>query len=156
MSFTPGDPGFEARVRASFSRQSIMTTLGATLTRIEPGMIEIALPFAEHILQQHGFVHAGVVATIADSAAGYAGLTLMPPGAGVLTAEFKINLLAPAQGDRLVAQGRVIKSGRSLTIAEADVFAETDGLTEKGPTRKHAARLTATLMSMRDRQGVAD
>ena len=109
VSFTPGDPGFEARVRASFSRQSIMTTLGATLTRIEPGMIEIALPFAEHILQQHGFVHAGVVATIADSAAGYAGLTLMPPGAGVLTAEFKINLLAPAQGDRLVAQGRVIK-----------------------------------------------
>lgn len=150
MTFTPADPGFEARVRASFARQSIMTTLGATLTQIEPGMVEIALPFADHILQQHGFVHAGVVATIADSAAGYAGLTLMPPGAGVLTAEFKINLLAPAQGDRLIAQGRVIKAGRSLTIAEADVFAED------GPTRKHAARLTATLMSMRDRQGVAD
>ncbi len=150
MTFTPADAGFEARVRASFARQSIMTTLGATLTQIEPGMVEIALPFADHILQQHGFVHAGVVATIADSAAGYAGLTLMPPGAGVLTAEFKINLLAPAQGDRLIAQGRVIKAGRSLTIAEADVFAED------GPTRKHAARLTATLMSMRDRQGVAD
>lgn len=150
MTFTPADAGFESRVRASFARQSIMTTLGATLTQIEPGMVEIALPFADHILQQHGFVHAGVVATIADSAAGYAGLTLMPPGAGVLTAEFKINLLAPAQGDRLIAQGRVIKAGRSLTIAEADVFAED------GPTRKHAARLTATLMSMRDRQGVAD
>jgi len=150
VTFTPADAGFEARVRASFARQSIMTTLGATLTQIEPGMVEIALPFADHILQQHGFVHAGVVATIADSAAGYAGLTLMPPGAGVLTAEFKINLLAPAQGDRLIAQGRVIKAGRSLTIAEADVFAED------GPTRKHAARLTATLMSMRDRQGVAD
>ncbi|MGY6646606.1 MAG: PaaI family thioesterase [Salinarimonas sp.] len=150
MTFTPADAGFESRVRASFSRQSIMTTLGATLTRIEPGMVEIALPFADHILQQHGFVHAGVVATIADSAAGYAGLTLMPQGAGVLTAEFKINLLAPAQGERLIAQGRVIKAGRSLTIAEADVFAED------GPTRKHAARLTATLMSMRDRQGVAD
>jgi uncharacterized protein (TIGR00369 family) len=150
VSFTPADPDFEARVRASFSRQSIMTTLGASLTRIAPGEVEIALPFADHILQQHGFVHAGVVATIADSAAGYAGLTLMPPGAGVLTAEFKINLLAPAQGERLIAQGRVIKAGRSLTIAEADVFAE------EGPARKHAARLTATLMSMRDRQGVAD
>lgn len=150
MSFATADPDFEARVRASFARQSIMTTLGASLTRITPGEVEIALPFADHILQQHGFVHAGVVATIADSAAGYAGLTLMPPGAGVLTAEFKINLLAPASGDRLIAQGRVIKAGRSLTIAEADVFAED------GPTRKHAARLTATLMSMRDRQGVAD
>lgn len=150
MSFTPADPDFENRVRASFARQSIMTTLGATLTRIEPGIVGITLPFADHILQQHGFVHAGAVATIADSAAGYAGLTLMPAGAGVLTAEFKINLLAPAQGDRLIAQGRVIKSGRSLTIAEADVFAED------GPTRKHAARLTATLMSMRDRLGVAD
>lgn len=156
MNFPPADPDFEARVRASFARQSIMTTLGATLMRIEPGLVEIALPFADHILQQHGFVHAGVVATIADSAAGYAGLTLMPPGAGVLTAEFKINLLAPAQGERLIAQGRVIKSGRSLTIAEADVFCETAGFAEEGPTRKHAARLTATLMSMRDRQGVAD
>jgi uncharacterized protein (TIGR00369 family) len=150
VSFTPADPDFEARVRASFSRQSIMTTLGASLTRIAPGEVEITLPFADHILQQHGFVHAGAVATIADSAAGYAGLTLMPQGAGVLTAEFKINLLAPAKGERLIAQGRVIKAGRSLTIAEADVFAED------GPTRKHAARLTATLMSMRDRQGVAD
>ncbi len=150
MSLTPADADFEARIRASFARQSIMTTLGARLTRIAPGEVEITLPFADHILQQHGFVHAGVVATIADSAAGYAGLTLMPKGAGVLTAEFKINLLAPAAGDRLVAQGRVIKSGRSLTIAEADVFAE------EGATRKHAARLTATLMSMRDRQGVAD
>jgi len=150
VSFAPADAGFESRVRVSFARQSIMTTLGASLTRIAPGEVGITLPFADHILQQHGFVHAGVVATIADSAAGYAGLTLMPAGAGVLTAEFKINLLAPARGEHLIAQGRVIKAGRSLTIAEADVFCE------EGATRTHAARLTATLMSMRDRQGVAD
>jgi uncharacterized protein (TIGR00369 family) len=102
------------------------------------------------VSQQHGFVHAGAVSAIADSAAGYAGLTLMPPGAGVLTAEFKINLLAPAAGERLRARGRVVKAGRTLTLAQAEVFAESAG------REKLVALLTATLMAVQDRDGIGD
>jgi uncharacterized protein (TIGR00369 family) len=144
------DPDFERRVRASFARQTIMDTIGARLTHVGPGETEIVLGMSSGILQQHGFVHAGVVATIADSAAGYAALSLMPPGAGVLTAEFKINLMAPAAGDKLVARGSVIKAGRTLTVAQAVVEAETGG------TRRTIALLTATLMAMENREGVLD
>src|SRR5688572_3883733 len=104
-----------ARVRASFDKQSFMRTLGASLIRVAPGEVEIAMPVAGHLCQQHGFVHAGAVASIADSACGYAALSLMAPGVGVLTAEFKINLVAPASGERLLARGRVVKAGRTLT-----------------------------------------
>ncbi len=97
-----------------------MTTIGARLVSVAPGSVEIALPVAGHVSQQHGFVHAGAVATIADSAAGYAALSLMPAGAGVITAEFKINLLAPAAGDELIARGKVVKAGRTLTLAQAE------------------------------------
>jgi uncharacterized protein (TIGR00369 family) len=144
------DPDYAVRVARSFARQGIMTTLGASLGRIAPGEVEIALPIAPAISQQHGFAHAGAVATIADSAAGYAGLTLMPPGAGVLTAEFKINLMAPAAGERLVALGRVIKSGRTLTIAQSEVHAEERG------KRRLVALLTATLMAREGRDGISD
>ena len=144
------DAEVEARIAASFAKQTIMETLGAVLTDVRPGHVTITLPVSAHISQQHGFVHAGAVATIADSAAGYAGLSLMPRGAGVLTAEFKINLLAPAQGERLVAEGRVIRAGRSLSVAQAEVFAIT------GEARKLCALLTATLMSIAGRDGVAD
>lgn len=144
------DAEVEARIAASFAKQTIMGTLGAVLTDVRPGHVTITLPVSAHISQQHGFVHAGAVATIADSAAGYAGLSLMPRGAGVLTAEFKINLLAPAQGERLVAEGRVIRAGRSLSVAQAEVFAIT------GEARKLCALLTATLMSIAGRDGVAD
>jgi uncharacterized protein (TIGR00369 family) len=147
---TPRDPDFEARVRASFGKQTIMETIGARLTHVAPGETEIVLDISPGILQQHGFVHAGIVATIADSAAGYAGLTLMPPGAGVLTAEFKINLMAPAAGERLIARGSVVKAGRTLTVAQAVVFAQT------GETRREIALLTATLMAMENREGVCD
>lgn len=147
---TPKDPDFERRVRASFAKQTIMETIGARLAHVGPGEAEIMLEMSPGILQQHGFVHAGVVATIADSAAGYAGLSLMPPGAGVLTAEFKINLMAPAAGDRLIARGSVVKAGRTLTVAQAVVEAETDG------TRRTVALLTATLMAMENREGVLD
>lgn len=147
---TPKDPDFERRVRASFAKQTIMETIGARLAHVGPGETEIVLEMSPGILQQHGFVHAGVVATIADSAAGYAGLSLMPPGAGVLTAEFKINLMAPAAGDRLIARGSVIKAGRTLTVAQAVVEAETGG------TRRTIALLTATLMAMENREGVLD
>ncbi len=144
------DPDFERRVRASFARQTIMETIGARLAHVGPGETEIVLEISPGILQQHGFVHAGVVATIADSAAGYAALSLMPPGRGVLTAEFKINLMAPAAGDRLVARGNVIKAGRTLTVAQAVVEAQA------GEVRREVALLTATMMAMENREGVLD
>jgi uncharacterized protein (TIGR00369 family) len=102
------------------------------------------------VSQQHGFVHAGAVAAIADTAAGYAALSLMPPGAGVLTTEFKINLVAPAAGERVVARGRIIKAGRTLTLAQTEVFSETAG------EERLVALLTATLMTIEGRDGVAD
>lgn len=139
-----------ARVEASFAKQSFMTTLGASLVLVAPGEVEIAMPVAGHICQQHGFVHAGAVSSIADSACGYAALSLMAPGVGVLTAEFKINLVAPAAGERLLAKGRVIKAGRTLTLAMAEVFAI------RGDSQKLCAVMTATCMSVAGRDGVAD
>lgn len=148
--FTVQDEAFAARVARSFARQGIMATIGATLERVAPGEVEIALPVGPAVSQQHGFAHAGAVATIADSAAGYAALTLMSASAGVLTAEFKINLMAPAAGERLVAHGRVVKAGRTLTIAQSEVHAEADG------HRRLVALLTATLMAVEGRDGISD
>ncbi len=145
----PKDPDFEARVRESFARQGLMETLGASLVRVAPGLVEIALAASTAVSQQHGFVHAGALASIADSAAGYAALTLMPPGAGVLTAEFKINLMAPGVGERMVARGRVIKAGRTLTVAQTDVFAIHEG------REKQIALLSATLMAVEGREGIS-
>ena len=138
------------RVRRSFARQGLMATLGATLGEVGLGRVEIVLRPGQAVSQQHGFVHAGAVSAIADSAAGYAALTLMPADAGILTAEFKINLLAPATGDRLIARGRVVKAGRTLTLAQAEVFAEADG------REKLVALLTATLMAVQGRDGIGD
>ena len=149
-TFPVRDPEYAARVARSFARQGIMETLGATLVGVAPGAVEIALPIGPAVSQQHGFAHAGAVATIADSAAGFAALTLMAPTAGVLTAEFKINLMAPAAGDRLVAAGRVLKPGRTLTFAQAEVHAEA------GSARRLVALLTATLMTVEGRDGIAD
>jgi uncharacterized protein (TIGR00369 family) len=142
--------GYEERIRASFAKQGLMSTLGATLTKVAPGFVEIALRPAPAISQQHGFVHAGAVSAIADSAAGYAALSLMQPDRGVLTTEFKINLVAPAAGDRIVARGKVIKAGRTLTLAQTEVFAERVG------QEKLIALLTATMMSVEGREGVSD
>ena len=146
----PEGGGVAARVRASFARQGLMVTLGATLEEVAPGRVTIALRPGPAVAQQHGFVHAGAVSAIADSAAGYAALSLMPGDAGVLTTEFKINLLAPAAGERIVARGRVVKAGRTLTLAQAEVFAEADG------GERLIALLTATLMTVRGRDGVDD
>ena len=140
----------EARVRASFARQGLMNTIGATLVTVAPGLVEIEIRPHPAISQQHGFVHAGAVSAIADTAAGYAALSLMPPGRGVLTTEFKINLVAPAVGNRILARGRVVKTGRTLTLAQTEVFAEG-----KGGTRL-IALLTATLMAIEGREGVSD
>ena len=111
----------DARIRGSFARQTIMTTLGAEIAAVRAGEVEIVLPFSDRILQQHEFIHAGAVATIADSACGYAALTVMPRDAAVLTTEFKINLLAPAKGERLRAVGRVVRSGKKLVITRRSV-----------------------------------
>jgi uncharacterized protein (TIGR00369 family) len=125
--FVPRDPDFAARVEASFGRQAFMGHLGVTLAHLAPGEVDLVVPFHRGLTQQHGFFHAGVAATIADSAAGYAALSLIAPGAGILTTEFKINLLSPARGEKLIARGRVIKPGRTLTVCQSDVAAVRDG-----------------------------
>jgi uncharacterized protein (TIGR00369 family) len=118
---TPKNPDYEAAVRESFARQGAMTLIGARLLAVQPGRVQIELPFRPDLSQQHGFFHAGVTTTIADSAAGYAAFSLYPRGHAVLTVEFKVNLLAPADGERLVATGRVKKPGRTLTVCEFEV-----------------------------------
>lgn len=125
--FEPLDPDYESRVRASFARQAFMRTLGVEILHLAPGEVDLGLPHRPDLTQQHGYFHAGATATIADSAAGYAALSLYPKGTGVLTTEFKINLLRPAESDRLIARGRVIKPGRTLTICQSDVYGERNG-----------------------------
>lgn len=144
----PRDPAWSERVRGSFARQTIMKTIGASLVRVAPGEVEIELPFRDDLCQQHGFLHAGVVTALADSACGYAALSLMPPSAAVLTVEFKVNRLAPARGDRFVARGRVLRPGRTLTVCSADVLAVADGR-----ERPVVAMLT-TMMAVEERPDV--
>jgi uncharacterized protein (TIGR00369 family) len=115
------DPNFERRVRESFARQRFMTTIGARLVSVAPGEVVIELPWHQRLGQQHGVLHAGAVASIADSACGYAALSLMPPGAAVMSVEFKVNLLAPGRGDRFLALGHVRRSGHMLTVCEGTV-----------------------------------
>ena len=119
---TPVDPGYEVKVRESFARQSHMATLGAAIVHVAPGAVDISLPYAECFCQQNGFMHAGALASVADSANGYAAFTLAPPGTDVLAVEFKINLLAPARAPTFLARGRVLRAGRTLTVCQADVF----------------------------------
>ncbi len=126
-----------------------MNTLGATLRTILPGTVEIILHPSPTISQQHGFVHAGAISAIADSAAGYAALSLMPAGTGVLTTEFKINLVAPAVGERIIARGRVVKAGRTLTLVQTDVFAENRGQELYRPSDRN-------MMSSEGRDGIDD
>lgn len=146
---TPSDPDFAARVRSSFERQGFMRSLGAELTRVEPGACEIRVPFREDLGQQHGFFHAGVLGAIADSAGGYAGYTLMGAGDSVLSVEYKMNLLAPGRGEAAVARGRVVKSGRTLTVCQVEVFVERDG------AETLCALMQQTLMRMADRPDTA-
>ena len=145
-TFQPADPDFERRVHASFARQSAMATLGASLSHVAPGEVDIVLPFREDLSQQHGFLHAGITTTIVDTACGYAALTLMPAGAAVLTIEFKVNLLAPGQGERFVARGRVLKPGRTITVSNGEVFAV------RGGAERLVATMTATNMTIRERE----
>ena len=126
--FTATDPDFAERVRKSFDAQGIMDHIGATLTLIEPGVCEIELPYSDAVSQQHGFFHGGVIGTIADSAGGYAAFGLMDAEDGILTVEYKLNLMAPADGDLLVARGRVLRAGRTLTVARAEVGVVKNGV----------------------------
>lgn len=137
------DPQAAARVRASFDRQNAMRLIRAQLTLVEHGRTEIHLPHWPDIEQQHGFVHGGVVGMIADSAAGYAAMTVAPADASVLTVEYKINLAAPADGEKLTARGQVVRSGRTLILTRADVFAV------KGGEETLCAMMQQTIMAIR-------
>lgn len=139
------------RVRASFEKQKIMRLLGATLTSIEPGQVEITLPFREELTQQHGFLHAGAVTTVLDSACGYAALSVMPEDAGVLSIEFKVNLLAPAKGNAFIARARVVRAGRTIVVCTGDVVALQDGKEEQS-----VATMLATMLVVQDRPGIID
>ena len=134
----PADPQFAARVRASFGRQKAMALIGASLTVVEPGHVEIALPFRDDLTQQKGYVHGGILGMIADSACGYAAFSLMPADCSLVTVEYKINILTPAVG-ALIARGRVVKPGRTLTVARAEVYADD---------RTHIATMQQTLMML--------
>src|SRR5205085_865562 len=138
----PQDPAFAERVRASFAQQGAMHTIGATLAEVAAGRVVIALPWQQALTQQHGFLHAGMVATALDSACGYAASTLMPADSGVLTIEYKINLLAPAQGQHFRMEGLVVKPGRTITVAEGRAFADDAG------SEKLVATMTATLKTI--------
>jgi len=147
MQFIPANPAFEARVRDSFARQTAMGFIGARLAEVTPGRCRIELPARAELGQQHGFVHGGIVGMIADSAGGYAAFSLMPADVSILTVEFKINLIAPARGELLVAVGTVVKPGRTLSITRAEVFAHDNG------RETLIATMQQTLMAM---QGMAD
>ena len=138
-----------ARVQTSFDKQGLMATLGATLRLVEPGKVMISMPFSTHLSQQHGFIHAGAITSIVDSACGYAALTLMPPGKAVLTTELKINLMVPAAGERFEAEGKVIRAGKRVHVVMGEVFAIS------GEHRKAIAVMLGTMMVI-DAEGMAD
>ena len=139
----PADPKFAVRIRASFGRQRAMGLIGASLTLVEPGQVEVALPYRDDLTQQKGFIHGGIIGMIADTACGYAAYSLMPADCSLVTVEYKINILAPARGS-LVARGEVVRAGRTLTVTRGEVYAQ-DG--------KHIASMQQTLMML---AGTAD
>ena len=147
-NFTAKNPDFKQRVQISFDRQQAMATLGSTLSSVEAGKVVISMPYSEALTQQHGFIHAGIISTILDSACGYAAFSLMPKNAAVLTIEYKINLLSPAKGDWFEAIGVVKKPGRNVTVADGEVYAHA------GDERKLVASMVGTLMSIYDRDGI--
>jgi uncharacterized protein (TIGR00369 family) len=138
--FKPPDPDFESRVRASFNAQQVMQTIGARLVRILPGEVCIELSFGQALTQQHGFLHAGIVATLVDSACGYAAHSLMPAASEVLTVEYKINFLSPARGESLLGIGRVLKPGRMLSVCAGEAWARSAG------KKKRVATMQATMI----------
>jgi uncharacterized protein (TIGR00369 family) len=157
MTFESRDPDFEQRVRASFGRQAVMRLLDVTMERVSPGIVDLTLPFRADLTQQHGFLHAGIAATVVDSACGYAALTLMEPGVAVLSVEFKVQLLAPARGAWFRARGEVVRAGRTLTVVSGELrafaHAREDAHTEEGEV---VTLMTGTMMTVRGRPELAD
>ena len=153
-SFVPADPVFEARTRASFARQAAMATLGIELLQVAAGEVELALHHRADLTQQHGFLHAGIVATALDSACGYAAFTLMPADAAVLTIEFKVNLLAPARGPRLRVAGQVVKAGRTISVVDGRAWQPAAVGAGPGADETLVATMTATVMTVLGR-GIA-
>ncbi len=150
MATMQTDPDYEERVRSSFARQAAMETIGAELTSVTPGTIEIEMPYLQALTQQHGFLHAGIIATALDSACGFAAFTLMPPDAAVLTIEFKINMLSPGRGERFLFRGSVTKPGRTIIVADGQAYAYApDG------EARLIATMTATMMVVTGREGLA-
>lgn len=150
LDFEPRDPDFEKRVHESFSRQRAMDTIGARIAELAPGRVRIEMPHAETLTQQHGFLHAGIISTALDSACGYAALSLMPAGAAVLTIEFKVNLLAPADGSVFDFVGTVIKPGRTIMVSEGRAFAIRED------RAKLVATMSATVMVVTGRDNLKD
>ena len=146
--FEPKDARYKEKVIESFERQEVMKTLNASVQTVRPGEVELKLPYQQNLTQQHGFIHAGIVSTVLDSACGYAAFSLMPEKAAVLTIEFKINLLAPAKGDWFRAVGKVKKSGKNITVTEGELFSHADG------QEKLVATMVGTIMSVYDRDGI--
>jgi uncharacterized protein (TIGR00369 family) len=140
--FEPSNPNYEEQLRQGFARQRVMEAIGAYLISLEPGQVEIGLDFREDLTQQHGYLHAGIVTTIVDSACGFAAYSLMPPGSEVLTVEYKVNLMSPARGEKFVATGRVKKPGRTLTVCLGDVYALA------GEERRQIAMMQATMIRL--------
>ena len=150
MATPQPDPDYEDRVRTSFARQQVMATIGAELTSVTPGIVEIELPYASELTQQHGFLHAGIISTALDSACGYAAYSMMPADAAVLTIEFKVNLLAPGKGERFLFRGSVTKPGRTIIVADGQAYAiSADG------EAKLIATMTGTMMTITGREGLA-
>jgi uncharacterized protein (TIGR00369 family) len=149
VSGQPADPNFEARVRASFAKQQYMATIGAEVAQVAAGRVALRMKVRDSLLQQHGFVHAGALASLADSACGYAALSLMPADAAVLSVEFKVNMLSPAKGDAVIARAEVIRPGKTIMVCRADVFSVN------GSEEKLVAAMQGTMMVVRDR-GLAD
>ena len=144
MPLEPRNPSFAEEIKQSFVKQTIMALIGAQLSRVEPGVIEISLPYRPDLAQQHGYLHAGIVTTIADSACGYAAYSLMTPESEVLSVEFKVNLLRPAKGKAFVAVAEVVKAGKTLTVVRADVF----GIDEEDQ-RELIATMLGTMICIR-------
>ncbi len=147
-AFEPNDPGFRDRVSASFARQTAMASLGVTIVRLDAGEIELAMPYNAAFTQQHGFIHAGIIATALDSACGHAAFSLVPAEAAILTVEFKTSLLAPAKGELFTFRSWVVKPGRTITFCEAEAFAHDGGAS------KRIATMSGSLMAMFDREGI--
>jgi len=147
--FEPRDPEFESKVRSSFAKQAAMQTLGAVMGKIEPGQVEIEMPFQAHLTQQHGFIHGGIVTSILDSACGYAAFSLSAPDSAVLTVEYKVNFVAPAKGERLVARGQVLRPGASITVCKGDVVAYDGG------EEKLVTTMLMTMMILTNRPDLA-